>query len=149
MKIIIILIFLLTMNCSINKVSNIHGSRFLNIKYDNIQINKSNKNDIESLIGPPSTISSFDGTWLYIERKKTNQSLLKLGKKKIDINNILLIEFNSLGLVSKKELLDLNDMNDLKIAKIKTEKKFSVNNFTYNILTTLREKINAPSRNKQ
>ncbi len=54
-----------------------------------------------------------------------------------------------MGLVSKKQLLDLNDMNDIKIAEKKTEKKFSQDNFVYNILTTIREKINAPRRNNK
>jgi len=149
MKIILLLIFFFTLNCSINKVSNIHGFRYLDVKYDKIHLNKSNKNDVKNLIGPPSSISSFDETWLYVERKKTNQSIFKLGKKKIESNNILLLEFSNSGLVTNKELLNLSDMNDLKIAKIKTKKKFGINNFTYDILTTLREKINAPSRNRQ
>ena len=141
--------FFFTLNCSINKVSNIHGFRYLDVKYDKIHLNKSNKNDVRNLIGPPSSISSFEKTWLYVERKKTNQSIFKLGKKRIESNNVLLLEFSKSGLVTNKELLNLNDMNDLKIAKINTKKKFGVNNFTYDILTTLREKINAPSRNRQ
>ena len=119
MKIILLLIFFFTLNCSINKVSNIHGFRYLDVKYDKIHLNKSNKNDVKNLIGPPSSISSFDETWLYVERKKTNQSIFKLGKKKIESNNILLLEFSNSGLVTNKELLNLSDMNDLKIAKIK------------------------------
>ena len=91
MKIIILLIFLLTTNCSLNKVSNIHGFRFLDVKYDKIKLNITNKNDIRKLIGPPSSISSFDKTWIFVERKKTNQSLMKLGKKKISKNYILLL----------------------------------------------------------
>ena len=75
-------IFLFTLNCSINKVSNTHGFRFIETKYDKIILNKSNKNDVRKIIGPPSSISKFDDTWFYIERKKTNQSLFKLGKKK-------------------------------------------------------------------
>ena len=59
------------------------------------------------------------------------------------------MEFNSLGLVENKSLLDLDDMNDLKIAEKKTEKKFSQDNFAYNLLSTLREKINAPTRKKK
>ena len=149
MKIILLLMFFFTLNCSINKVSNIHGFRYLDVKYDKIHLNKSNKNDVRNLIGPPSSISSFEETWLYVERKKTNQSIFKLGKKRIESNNVLLLEFSKSGLVTNKELLNLNDMNDLKIAKINTKKKFGVNNFTYDILTTLREKINAPSRNRQ
>ena len=145
----IIFIFFLTLNCSINKVSNIHGFRLLEGKYENILINKTNKNDVKKIIGPPSSISKFDNTWFYIERKMTNQSLVKLGNKKISKNNILIVEFNAMGLVSQKTLLDLNDMNDIKIAEKKTKKKFSQDNFAYNILSTLRDKINAPTRQRK
>ena len=82
MKIIYILLFLFTLNCSVNKVSNIHGYRFLDDKFDKIILNKTNKNDLRKLIGPPSTKSDFNDTWMYFERKKTNQSLFKLGEKK-------------------------------------------------------------------
>ena len=145
----LIILFLFTLNCSINKVSNTHGLKFVEKKYENIQVNKNNKNDIRRLIGPPSSISKFDDIWFYIERKKTNQSLFKLGKKKISKNNIIIIEFNKMGLVANKSILDLNNMNDLKIAEKKTFKKFKQDNFIYNILSTLREKINAPTRKKK
>ncbi len=144
-----IFIFFFTLNCSINKVSNTHGFRFIEKKYDKILLNKTNKNDIRNSIGPPSSISKFGDTWFYIERRKTNQSLFKLGKKKISSNNIIILEFDNMGMVSKKKLLDLSNMNDLKIAEKMTEKKFSQDNMIYNVLTTLREKINAPTRRKK
>ena len=146
---ILILIFFFTLNCSINKVSNSHGFSSLDRKIDKIEINKSNKNDVRKIIGPPSSKSSFNEIWLYLERKKTNQSLFKLGKKNISKNNILIIEFSNMGLVKEKTLLDLNDMNDIKIAEKKTKKKFSQDNFVYNILSTLRDKINAPTRQRK
>ncbi len=146
---LLIFLFLFTLNCSINKVSNLHGYRSMEDKFEKIIPSKSNKNDLRKLIGPPSSVSNFDDIWFYIERKKTNQSLYKLGKKKISSNNILIVEFNSLGLVENKSLLDLDDMIDLKIAEKKTEKKFSQDNFVYNLLSTLREKINAPTRKKK
>ena len=145
----LIFLFFFTLNCSINKVSNTHGFRFLEKKYDEILLNKTNKNDIRNSIGPPSSISKFGNIWFYIERRKTNQSLFKLGKKKITSNNIIILEFNNMGMVSKKKLLDLSNMNDLKIAEKMTEKKFSQDNMIYNLLTTLREKINAPTRRKK
>ena len=145
----LIVLLLFTLNCSINKVSNTHGLKFIEKKFNIIEINKSNKNDIRKLIGPPSSISKFEDIWFYIERKKTNQSLFKLGRKKLSKNNIVIIEFNKMGIVSDKSLLDLNNMNDLKIAEKKTFKKFSQDNFVYNILSTLREKINAPTRKKK
>ena len=139
-------IFFFTLNCSLNKVSNSHGSRFIEAKYDKIILNKTNKNDIRNLIGPPSSISEFNGNWFYIERKKTNSSLFKMGKKKIHSNNIIILEFNSMGLVSNKDLLSIEDMNDLKRAEKITKKNYGQDNVLYDILTTLREKINAPTR---
>ena len=147
--IIFFFIFLFTLNCSINKVSNTHGFRLIDSKYDKILLDKTNKNDVRKIIGPPSSKSEFQDIWLYIERHKTNQSIFKLGNKKIDKNNILIIEFNSMGIVINKKLLDINNMNDLKIAEEVTKKKFSQDNFVYNILSTLREKINAPTRRQK
>tara|TARA_A100001015_G_scaffold237309_1_gene269862 strand:- start:42 stop:494 length:453 start_codon:yes stop_codon:yes gene_type:complete len=142
-------LFFFTLNCSINKVSNTHGFRNIEKKYEKISINTSNKNDVKKIIGPPSSISKFDDTWFYIERKKSNQALLKLGKKKITNNNIIILKFNNMGLVSDKKLLDLNDMKDIKIAEKITKKKFEQDNKLYNIFSTLREKINAPTRKKR
>ena len=139
-------LFFFTLNCSINKVSNTHGFRLIENKYNKIQLNKSNKNDVRKLIGPPSSISKFNDTWFYIEREKTNQSIFKIGKKKISNNNIVVVEFNKMGIVSDKKLLNLNDLNDIKMAEAKTKKKFAQDNRLYNILSTLREKINAPTR---
>ena len=146
---ILFILFFFTLNCSINKVSNLHGFRFIDTKFEDIKINKTNKNDVRKIIGPPSSISKFEDMWFYIERKKTNQNLLKLGRKKLAKNNILIIEFNNLGMVSSKELLNLNDMNDLKRAELKTNKKFDQDNFVSNLLSTLREKINAPTRRRK
>ena len=138
--------FLLIINCSVNKVSNSHGTRFVDAKYNKIMINKTNKNDVRKLIGPPSSISKFTGNWFYIERKKTNQSIFRFGKKKIFENNIIILEFNSMGMVSKKDLLNINDMNDIKISKEITTKKYGQDNALYDIFSSLRDKLNAPSR---
>tara|TARA_B100001027_G_C16198307_1_gene299388 strand:- start:36 stop:491 length:456 start_codon:yes stop_codon:yes gene_type:complete len=142
-------VFLFTLNCSINKVSNIHGFRSLDTKSEKILISKTNKNDVREILGPPSSISNFDDVWFYIERKKTNQQILKLGKKKISKNNVLLLKFDTMGLVVSKEIIDIDDMNEIKIAEKKTSKKFKQDNTIYNIFSTLREKINAPTRNRK
>ena len=148
-KLLLFILLLFTFSCTVNKISNTHGFRLIEKKYDKILINKTNKNDVRNMIGPPSSKSKFDDTWIYIERKKTNQSLVKLGKKRIDKNNVMLIKFNSMGLVSDKEIMDINKMNDIKIAQKKTIKKYEQDDFFYNILSVLREKINAPTRNKK
>ena len=82
MKIFILLtLFFFTLNCSINKVSNLHGFRFIDTKYKDIKINKTNKNDVRKIIGPPSSISKFNDVWFYIERKKQIKVCLNLEKK--------------------------------------------------------------------
>jgi len=149
MKILIFFIFLFTLNCSTNKVSKNHGFKSLETKFEKIVINQTNKNDIIDLIGSPSTKSDFNkNKWFYIERRKTNQSLLKLGQKKIEKNNILMVEFSNRGILKNKKIFDMDDMNEIKYVKSLTQKEFKQNNFLYNIFTSFREKMNAPVRNR-
>ena len=149
MKILILFLFLFTLNCSTNKVSKNHGFKSLETKFEKIVINQTNKNDIIDLIGPPSTKSDFNkNKWFYIERRKTNQSLFKLGQKKIEKNNILMVEFNNRGILKNKKIFNLKDMNKIKYLKSLTQKEFKQNNFLYDVFSSLREKINAPVRNR-
>ena len=63
-------LILLLYNCSINKVVHHHGVHNLEIKQKKLILNKTNKNDVIKLIGPPSTKSTFDNDVLiYIEKK--------------------------------------------------------------------------------
>ena len=150
MKYLYIFFFILIVNCTGNKVSNYHGSKLLDEKYNKIFINKTNKNDLLLIIGPPSSISDFNkNKWYYFERLKSNQSLLKLGKQKIKKNNILVVELNGDGILIDKKLFNLEDMNDLKYLKTTTQKEFKKDGMMYNIFSSLREKINSPIRNKQ
>ena len=150
MKLFLILLFLLTLNCSSNKISVNHGFLSLQEKYEIISINKNNKNDIIEIIGPPSTVSNFDkNKWFYIQRIKTNQSLLKLGIKKIKKNNILIVIFNDRGILKNKRILNINDMNDINYVKNTTEKNFEQNDTLYKIFSSLREKADAPARNRR
>ena len=149
MKFIIIIIFLFTVNCSGNKVSNFHGSKQLETKFNIIKVNKTNKNDLVKLIGPPSSVSDFDNNkWFYIERLKTNQSLIKLGNQKIEKNNVLIVQLDNFGVVREKKLLDLENMKDVKYLNTTTEKDFKNESILYNIFSSLREKINAPSKTR-
>ncbi len=141
--------FLITLNCTKNKVSNTHGIRFIEKKFEILELNISNKNDVRKIIGPPSTVSEFENKWIYIERQKKSQSLFKLGERKLNMNNVLIIEFNELGILISKNLLDIDDMNKIIATDKKTQKKFSQNNLVYDIFSTLREKINAGTRKKK
>ena len=114
-----------------------------------IEVNVTNKNDLIKILGAPSTTSDFNkNIWFYFERLKTNQSLLKLGTQKIKKNNILIVELDNKGILKNKRFLDLDDMNDVKYIKTVTTKEFKNENPIYNVFSSLREKINAPIRNR-
>ena len=150
MKYILILSLLFTLSCTINKVKNTHGVLSLEKKINKIEINKSNTNDIISIFGPPSTKSTFDNNvWIYIERKKTNRSIFALGNKKIVKNNVAILEIDSKGILKKKEIFDLNKMNKYKFSENTTEDTYNKNSYIYGVLTSFREKINAPSKRKK
>ena len=150
MKYILILILFFTLSCSLNKVKNNHGVLSLENKISKIIINKSNTNDIINIFGPPSTKSTFDNNlWIYIERKKTNRSVFMLGSKKIVKNNVAILEIDNKGILKKKEIYDLNKMNKYKFSENTTQANYKKNSYIYGVLTSLREKINAPAKRKK
>ena len=131
-------------------MTNYHGAKSLDIKFDQIQVNITNKNDLIKIFGPPSTISDFNkNKWIYVERLKTNQSLVKLGAQKIKKNNILIVELSNSGILKEKKLLNIEDMNDLKYLKETTDKEFKNSDMLYGVISSLREKINAPLKNRK
>ena len=150
MKYILILILFFTLSCSLNKVKNNHGVLSLENKISKIIINKSNTNDIINIFGPPSTKSTFDNNlWIYIERKKANRSIFKLGNTKIVKNNVAILEIDNKGILKKKEIYDLNKMNKYKFSENTTQANYKKNSYIYGVLTSLREKINAPAKRKK
>ena len=142
---ILFIISLFISACTLKKVERHHGVHFLNKKQEKLTINKSNKNDILNLLGSPSTKSVFDNDlWIYIERKTANSSLTKFANERIIVNNVLLLEINNIGLLKKKEFLDLSSMQDLKFAEKTTENQYKKNTFIYYFLSSMRQKINDP-----
>ena len=149
MKFFLLFIFIFILSCSENKVVKNHGVLSLEIKSKKIHINKSNANDIISVLGPPSTKSTFDeNTWIYVESTKVNQSIIKLGKNKIEKNNVLVVQLNNRGILKKKDFYDLQKMNELTFSENVTKKKYTNNSFVYTFISSLREKINAPTKRR-
>ena len=132
-------------NCSLKKVVNHHGVPSLEKKQNNLQINKSNKNDVIKILGNPSTTSKFDNDiWIYIESKQTQSKLKKFGQMNIYKNDVLVLEIDDYGLLKKKDFYNQNDMNDIIVAKETTGKKFKKNSFLYDFFSSMRQKINDP-----
>ena len=76
-------------NCTLKNIERNHGVAFLEEKQKSLILEKTNKNDIINVLGPPSTTSLFDNDiWIYIEKSTTKSSFIKLGKKK-DLKKLL------------------------------------------------------------
>ena len=150
MKKILFLLLILITSCSTNKVVKHHGINSLEKKQAKLIIKKSNKNDILELLGPPSTKSTFNNDlWIYIERDRVNRSALALGNTKIEKNNVLIIEIDNMGLLAKKDFVDISKLNNNEFTENITSNTYSKKSFIYNFLTSVRQKINDPFQNRK
>jgi len=150
MKKILILSFFLLASCSLNKVVQHHGVHNLEKKQAKLKINETNKNDIINLIGPPSTKNTFDNDiYIYIEKKTSNSKLLKLGKKKLLKNDVLVLEIDNNGILLTKNFYNKNDMNNISFDERITGMNYSKRSFILDFLSSLRQKIDDPLGKKR
>jgi outer membrane protein assembly factor BamE (lipoprotein component of BamABCDE complex) len=97
------------------------------------------------ILGNPSTKSKFNNdVWIYIERKQTQSKLTDLGRMKIYKNDVLVLEIDNYGILKKKEFYNKNNMKNIKLVNSTTESGFRRNNFVYNFMSSMRQKINDP-----
>ena len=149
-KILILSIFFLILNCSFNKVIQNHGVHNLEKKQAKLKLNKTNKNDIFNIIGPPSTKSTFDNDiYIYIEKKTSSSKLTKLGKKKLLRNNVLVLEVDTKGILVSKKFYNIEDMKKMKFDESVTEVNQTRKSFIYNFLYSVRQKIDDPLGKKR
>ena len=147
-NILLLTLILIVSNCTINKIENNHGSAFLEIKEKKLLINQANRNDILSELGPPSTKSYFNNDlWIYIEKKTTVGSFIKLGKKKNLKSNVLVLEINNRGTLIDKKLYTLNDVEKIKFSD-KTTLVSDRDTFVDGFISSLKDKIDSPKRRR-
>ena len=103
-----------------------HGVHNLEKKQVKLELNTTNKNDIIKLIGPPSTKSTFDNdVFIYIERKTSSSRLTRLGKKKLLVNNVLVLEIDENGILKNKTFPFIISFNPSYLIRFPENKKFS------------------------
>ena len=135
-------LFFLISNCSFDLVDDHHGVFNLDKKEKKLKVQESNVNDILSIFGEPSTKSTFDNdVWIYIERKISNTHFF--GKRKIIINNVMVLEIDDKGILTKKDFYDIKDMKNIKFDTARSE-SLKKRNFIYNFLSSVRQRINDP-----
>ena len=150
MKIILIILTIFLSGCKLNKVVNHHGIHNLEAKSKELLINKTNINQIRNLLGPPSSTSYFDeDIFIYLERKTSNSKLLKLGKKKLIANNVLLLEVDNRGMLINKEFLNQDDLNKLEFTKKTTKTIVDQESFVSRALSGIITKIDDPLGKKR
>ena len=150
MKIILIILTIFLSSCKLNKVVKHHGIHNLEGKSKELLINETNINQIKSLLGPPSSTSYFDEDILiYLERKTSNSKLLKLGKKKLIANNVLLLEVDNRGMLINKEFLNQDDLNKLKFTNKTTKTIADQESFVSRALSGVITKIDDPLGKKR
>ena len=144
-KILLLVIFIFISSCSLNNVIQHHGVHNLEKKQTKLKVNETNKNDIFKIIGPPSTRSKFDNdVFIYIERKTSNSKLIKLGKKTLITNNVLILDINNKGILVSKKFYNKEDMKKINFDEKITTTDYSRKSFIYSFFYTLRQKIDDP-----
>tara|TARA_B110000971_G_C19829058_1_gene417077 strand:- start:122 stop:586 length:465 start_codon:yes stop_codon:yes gene_type:complete len=145
-KFFIITILLISIsNCSLKKVEKRHGVYNLKKKSAKLELFQTNTNDTIKKLGVPSTKSTFDNdVWIYMERKFTSSELKTLGKEKLLINNVLVLEFDNKGLLVEKKFLSIDKMNNIDISTDETLVLNKKKNFINTFLSSIIRKINDP-----
>ena len=134
------LIFII--GCKRNELVKTHGIAYLEKREKLIVVEKSNKNDAINVLGQPATKGmTDDNLWIYIERTKTRGKLLKLGRNYLKKNNVLILEFDKYGVLSKKEFYDKESMKQINFTKAITANEVRKENFIYSFLSSIRQKM--------
>ena len=137
-----LIILFSVIGCQRQEVINTHGIAYLENREKLLTINESNKNDVIKIFGQPATKGmNDDNMWIYIERTRTRGKLLKLGRSYLKKNNVLILEFNKLGVLTEKKFYDKEKMNKIKFAKTVTENDLKRETFIYSFLNSVRQKM--------
>ena len=82
-------------------------------------------------------------------KNKNSRKFLKLGKTElVKKNNVLILEFDKYGILSKKEFYDKESMKKINFAKAITENDIRKENFIYGFLSSIRQKMEVHRRIK-
>ena len=133
-------IFFLLTNCQ--KTTKTHGILFLENRYNKLQVNKTNANDVLKIVGNPHTKSISDkNTWIYIERILSKGKYHKLGQNIVKENNVLVLSFDKYGILKEKSFFDKKKLTDVRFTKEVTENNLSQKSFVQEFLQSIRTKM--------
>ena len=133
--------------CQRNEVIKTHGIAYLEKREKLIVVDKSNKNDTIKVLGHPATRGmTDDNLWIYIERTTTRGKGMRFGRSYLKKNNVLILEFDKYGVLSKKKFYDKESMKEVNFAKAITENDVRKENFIYSFLSSIRQKMESKKK---
>lgn len=139
-----LILYLLLNNCNLNKITKSHGIQYLEKKQNEVFLNQ-NKNEIRSILGPPSTVSTFDeNTWFYLEKEISGTKVTKLGKTELNKNNVLVLKFDNRGILVEKDFFDKNDLREIEFEKNTTTTDINKRSVIGQFLYGIKQKIDDP-----
>ena len=119
-----------------------HGINFLENREKILKINKTNKNDVISILGKPHTKSiNEDNKWMYFERATTKGKYYKIGQNVLTRNNVLELTFNKYGLLEKKKLYKKEDKNKIKYSKKETQNTRTEQGYAGRMFQSIKQKM--------
>ena len=124
------------------KTNKNHGILFLENRYNKLEIDKTNINDVLRIVGNPHTKSIKDkNTWIYIERTLTKGKYHKLGQNIVKENNVMVLSFNKYGVLKEKNFLDKEKLANIKFTKKVTENNLNQKSFVQEFLQSIKTKM--------
>ena len=136
------LILFILSNCQFKEPIKGHGINFLENRSKKIYIEKTNKNDVISILGNPHTKSIDDeNLWFYFDRKLSGGSIINFGDLELLENNVLVLNFDKYGIVNKKEFYSKEDMKKIKYSAMKTKNPVSKQSFVSSFLQSVKQKM--------
>ena len=129
----IIVLTLSLSSCAPQK--NIHGMMISNVDIDNIVIGETKINYLIEKYGEPSFTGAFNNN-VYYQHEITN--VLPASKKIIIERTILALELDENGIIISKNILNLNDSNEINPARGKTTTAGSDFTFLQQVFSNLR-----------
>ena len=125
------------LSCSYKPVTKTNGIQNLDKRTELMTVGTTNKNDVIGLIG--ETILKErpnENMWAYVETVEQK----KLGKKKIIKNTLLILEFDSKGVLKNKKILNKKDFNKIKFDEASTESYGLNNSFSKRIFSSIKKR---------
>ena len=141
-KKVIILSFIILVNCQLQKPLKTHGIIYLENRAKKLELKVTNKNDVIKILGQPQVREEkSDNTWIYFERILTKGKYHKLGQHVLQANNVLVLDFDKYGILSELRYFNKDDINKIKFSKKETSNELAQKSFVEKFLQSIRQKM--------